>query len=61
MTFYEAKKLLPKWAKGLAEHAVTVVALRDAVMQEIEAYNAGNNPMTFKQKDALLKFLDRTA
>ena len=60
MTFKSALRKLPDWAKGLATYAVTVVALRDAVLQELEMYREGINPLTDSQVKQLQNWLEVT-
>lgn len=60
MTFSQAKKLLPPFARGLATYAVTVAALREAISVEL-ADSFEDNPLEPKQREALRKFLERTA
>lgn len=61
MTITHAKRLLPPFARGLGQNAVTVIALRDAVFGELYRYYDGKNPLEAKQVSALRKFLERTA
>lgn len=60
MSFSQAKKILPPFARGLATYAVTVAALRDVVEFEL-AESFEDNPLEPKQREALHKFLERTA
>ena len=61
MTVQQARKLLPKGCELFAPHAVTVAALRDAVMQELEEYALGCNPLSLDQLIRLRDFLKATA
>lgn len=61
MTVQQARKLLPKGCESFAPHAVTVVALRDAVMQELEEYALGCNPLSLDQRIGFHEFLEATA
>lgn len=56
----EARKKLPKFAKALAPDAVSVAALRGAVLDEFNACRRGENPLTVEQVEALGKFLAET-
>ena len=60
MTLEYARKLLPKFAVGLGIYARTLTDLRDAVIQELQMYRFGDNPLTKKQAGSLEKFLERT-
>jgi recombinational DNA repair ATPase RecF len=53
--------MLPIWAKGLAQNAHTLTTLRDAVMQELEMFSEGTNPLSAQQVKALKNWLDKTA
>jgi hypothetical protein len=61
MTLKQARRLLPNGAKGLAPHAVTMIALRDAVQEELDAANRGENPLTTLQITRFRTFLAKTA
>lgn len=61
MTYGEAKRKLPKWAKGLAEGAYTLIALRTAVEFELQLYGEGMNPMAPAQVASLNRWLRATA
>ena len=58
-TLLKAKQMLPKWARGLGKYAVTAIALRGAVLEELEAYHAGGNPLEPKQVKALEAWLEK--
>lgn len=57
----EARKLLPVFARSLAPEAETVAELRTAVLDEIDAWEAGANPLTVKQVMSLKDFLRKVA
>lgn len=59
-TFAQVRKLLPKFAENLAPFACTVIALRDAVTEELEACGRGENPLSETQIEQLQIFLRRT-
>lgn len=60
MNVRQARQELPKFAKGLAPFAVTVIALRNAVIEELSMYRAGDNPLEPKQVAQLERFLQKT-
>jgi len=59
MTFSEAKRKLPKFAKGLAIGVTNFLDLRVAVQQEITNYFKGENPLTANQYNALQLWLTK--
>ena len=69
VTFGDAKKMLPTFARGLANSldisilavdAVRVEQLRNVVRQEITAWKAGDNPLSQKQAESLETWLKDT-
>lgn len=50
MDYKIAKKLLPSWAKGLAEGTNTVAELRSVVKLELFNWRAGVNPKKQRYK-----------
>lgn len=60
VTLAQARKLLPDFACGLGMYTTTVIAIRDAVMQELDDYASGDNPLTPSQVSQLKRFLVKT-
>ena len=62
MNLSEAKRTLPKFAKGLAHRGVTdLLNLRVAVQEEIASSARGDNPLEPKQIKALQLWLAKVA
>lgn len=60
ITLQQARKMLPPFAVGLGIYARTVTALRDSVLQELEMFKDGHNPLEPNQVAQLKRFLEKT-
>lgn len=59
MKISDAKRMLPKFARGLAKEVITVNVLVTRVHNEIQAYYRGENPLTTEQRDSLRDWLQK--
>lgn len=60
ITLKQARRMLPNGAENLAPEATSITVLRDAVMQELEMYRDGTNPLTTTQVTRFYDFLKAT-
>jgi hypothetical protein len=60
MTLQQARKILPKFAKSLAPDSKTVAELRGAVMDELQSYRRGENPLEPMQVERFGEWLADT-